>query len=1164
MAASFSSKSEIRFAVVMYGGVSLAIYMNGIAQELLRMVRATATQGQDNSPLVPYRELDRVEAVYRKIAYRLAGSKNEQELLESNAPLEKKFTIDVISGTSAGGINGIFLAKALAMGLKIDELKNLWIAEGDASLLINDKNSTKKTGLKLRKEPRSLFNSQRMYLKLLEAFEKMEQKKTDDSTGKPYVDELDLFVTATDILGLTLPVKLADSTVYERKHQTVFRFSCSRSGSTSWNDFVTDNNPMLAFAARSTSSFPFAFEPVMLSDIDEVLRKKRYKEEYFSDGTRWKRFFKNYPEKSPSGTVGYRSRSFGDGGYLDNKPFSYAIETISARHSDYPVQRKLLYIEPTPEHPESAPEKEDRPNAFENTIDALLKLPRYETIREDLEKIIERNRLTGRIERIIRNLDRDKNKAMWDPHYIAVYGNWKARKEKSVGSVFTEIEPLWAKPRLNDREWAMLDLADMTLRKGPGYVAYHRLEIEAVTDDFGRLLARVGGFDENSDTVFVFRNLLNAWREKMFVEYRGNGISSEEPPKTMNAFLHAFDLTFPLRRLQFLNRQIDRLYLMDDDALALDAEAWDDPPAAEEKRLWMKPFREELLLIRQTVMRMQVMLMDVGRRLRSRFRSGTDVAEEPSQVKPIHELVERLVKELASSPEILAVGTKSLRRDVAGANCAIGTSGDPENSFRHVIDYFLDNNRYGKSGFGNSESPDSRGVTEEQDSEARARNFLDRTPAILSLFDAIGDAVEVPMSIAIEKSDDVCRNVLRVNEDGGTGNFGQVSARLITGIYYRNYSDYDMVLFPILYGTGIGDVGRIDVSRISPEDATFLFDERACRMRKLAGTAFGSFGAFMEERWRRNDIMWGQLDGAERIIAALMPDREEAETFIGEAHAGIVLDTVQEMGRKEAKDLLVEAFMRPDSGKPEPDKVSRFIGTLRKYAGQVDSRGEESSGFPGDLDERALRDHYLAIFSANKRLEPESALKNAARATTVTGKILSGIADQYGVAGKRYLAFLTRIATFFWWLVEAAVPRTLASLLLEHWIKLLYLFEVLLLVVGYLFLNEAVQRLALLIAAITGALHLTLLWLRDLLLSRRSVPRILKNIAMVSLLLLLLFGIASVAAVTGMKHEWWELFDWLHDWLTMPKGAWSCAALLLSGVREVCSTAGSALVIVHR
>jgi hypothetical protein len=37
---------EVRFAIVMYGGVSLAIYINGIAQELLRLVRATARNQQ--------------------------------------------------------------------------------------------------------------------------------------------------------------------------------------------------------------------------------------------------------------------------------------------------------------------------------------------------------------------------------------------------------------------------------------------------------------------------------------------------------------------------------------------------------------------------------------------------------------------------------------------------------------------------------------------------------------------------------------------------------------------------------------------------------------------------------------------------------------------------------------------------------------------------------------------------------------------------------------------------------------------------------------------------------------------------------------------------------------------------------------------------------------
>jgi hypothetical protein len=39
---------EVRFAVVMYGGVSLCIYINGVAQELLELSRVTAFDTKDN------------------------------------------------------------------------------------------------------------------------------------------------------------------------------------------------------------------------------------------------------------------------------------------------------------------------------------------------------------------------------------------------------------------------------------------------------------------------------------------------------------------------------------------------------------------------------------------------------------------------------------------------------------------------------------------------------------------------------------------------------------------------------------------------------------------------------------------------------------------------------------------------------------------------------------------------------------------------------------------------------------------------------------------------------------------------------------------------------------------------------------------------------------
>ncbi|MDT7605489.1 MAG: hypothetical protein QOF61_3486, partial [Acidobacteriota bacterium] len=111
---------EVRFAVVMYGGLSLCIYMNGVAQEMLNLVRATAPAG-DAPPGGRLRaraksDLRGTELVYRKLGQMLQRGKPTKPLSEIDAepdsPILTRFIVDVISGTSAGGINGVFLAKA--------------------------------------------------------------------------------------------------------------------------------------------------------------------------------------------------------------------------------------------------------------------------------------------------------------------------------------------------------------------------------------------------------------------------------------------------------------------------------------------------------------------------------------------------------------------------------------------------------------------------------------------------------------------------------------------------------------------------------------------------------------------------------------------------------------------------------------------------------------------------------------------------------------------------------------------------------------------------------------------------------------------------------------------------------------------------------------------
>ena len=540
-------EQEVRFAVVMYGGVSLAIYINGIAQEMLRWVRSTAKTasagvtplpGNPSTPAYAESELSLsgTERVYRKLSYILADRRQDQTLssqerlnqanekLAANEPIRTRFVVDILSGTSAGGINGVFLAKALANGQDIGGLENLWVQEGDMQTLINDEKSVEgRPQLKLQDPPVSLLNSQRMYFELLKAFDSME----DTGAGSiPFVDELDLFVTTTDLSGVTLPIRLSDAVVYERRHRNVLRFVYSNKDASSEakdrNDFEAKFNPFLAYASRCTSAFPAAFEPMCLCDTDAILKSYlpyAHKENCGSDSSDWQRFYKDYLNPAGVNTVKFPKRAFADGGYLDNKPFTYATETIARRQADLLITRKLIYIEPSPEHPEEQSDAEVKPDALENVGAALLSLPRYETIREDLQRVREHNRLVDRVLSILKGVDEDKK---------------GTAEEKSV----------------DDEEWSKWDMAKVVEQKGIGYIAYHRLDISSVSDDLARLVTRVAGFDEESDHFTVIRSLVGEWRSK---SYEGK----DQP--TLNQFLFEFNLSYPMRRINFLRTKISEL-----------------------------------------------------------------------------------------------------------------------------------------------------------------------------------------------------------------------------------------------------------------------------------------------------------------------------------------------------------------------------------------------------------------------------------------------------------------------------------------------------------------------------------------------------------------------------------------------------------------------------
>ena len=114
---------ELRIGLVLNGGVSLAIWMGGVTTE--------------------------VDCLRRRI-----GAYGEVlDLLRTDA------RVDVISGASAGGLNGGFLATAIAYGRPLEGLRDLWLERGSLDKLLRSP---------FEKDPPSIMDGDGYFLPALE------------------------------------------------------------------------------------------------------------------------------------------------------------------------------------------------------------------------------------------------------------------------------------------------------------------------------------------------------------------------------------------------------------------------------------------------------------------------------------------------------------------------------------------------------------------------------------------------------------------------------------------------------------------------------------------------------------------------------------------------------------------------------------------------------------------------------------------------------------------------------------------------------------------------------------------------------------------------------------------------------------------------------------
>ncbi|HTP97328.1 MAG TPA: patatin-like protein [Burkholderiales bacterium] len=352
---------EIRIGLVMYGGISLAIYINGVAREFYRAVRG--------------------ESVYRLI----------------KALTDSDIVVDIVSGTSAGGINGVLLGYALSNKADFATTAGLWRQVADIGALVRDPLAKSDKDISVL-DGEGLFQTE-----IEKAFAQMlrdgERLRETDGTWKrsgidpSHVQEMDVFITSTDVDGHSYTwFDSGGHAIDVKDHRAVFQLKL-RAGRR--NDFEPDQNGdkhrALGKLSRLTSCFPVAFPTV---------RVRANPSGQDPDPSYTQHWGTVDPLVIGWGRLPKPDAYFLDGGLLDNKPFTYTIKEIFHRLADRPVKRTLFYVEPDPET-FAQDLGATQVNVLQAAQRALITIPGYESISDDLKLLTAHNDKIRRYRRLV-------------------------------------------------------------------------------------------------------------------------------------------------------------------------------------------------------------------------------------------------------------------------------------------------------------------------------------------------------------------------------------------------------------------------------------------------------------------------------------------------------------------------------------------------------------------------------------------------------------------------------------------------------------------------------------------------------------------------------------------------------------------------------------------
>jgi patatin-related protein len=545
-------EKELRLALICYGGVSLAVYMHGITREIWHMVRAsrafhegTPTQGGS-------------EDIYRELIAEM----------QAKSGVRMRVITDIITGASAGGINGIFLAQAIVTGQSLEPLTDLWLRDADVEVLLDpdarplsrfskfwaapiawmvlrrrggaiertvaaeaqDEVATKLSRFVRARWFQPPFGGRGFSRLLLDAFQTMASGSAEHPllpSGQP----LDLFVTVTDFHGHSEQLRLnSPPNVTETEHRISIGFS-TRGKPAGEIAHAAE----LVFAGRATASFPGAFPPFTVGELDGLLKSRRV------DWAQRDAFLQRIlPQHFAAGTV--EEAFLIDGSVLANAPFSQAISALRNRPARREVDRRFVYIDPKPGRPSfrirrrkaDGTEQVKAPGFFATIFGATSDIPREQPIRDSLNAIEGQSQRIARMREITEHL-RPEVEEMIEAMLGRTWFLSKPTPERMV-------------------KWRISMLEKAVAASGYSYPAYAHLRLVGLMDDIVSTARRVlpEGGDEH------FAQLREAvWSEICARDLdRVTGAKGKVMARPTTRFFRQQDVRFRIRRLRFLARRL--------------------------------------------------------------------------------------------------------------------------------------------------------------------------------------------------------------------------------------------------------------------------------------------------------------------------------------------------------------------------------------------------------------------------------------------------------------------------------------------------------------------------------------------------------------------------------------------------------------------------------